>query len=301
MRKLLLGAITILILACSENKENEGMQSASSATKTRSGTREWTLEQVKDTYVLGEQLQIQCSSEGYSGTIHSATLLMQTDSNPNYVAISSGPCDDLDFNDVYAFKLGVCKIKVVIYKLIDIDEEHQIFKEEETNELEFRVMGPQIRDLMNEDGVSSEMDFCWSSSISSEKSHSRREFGFTLQMRTYNNAAPKYSCVSGWAMSSNDCTEGALNTISFTIEDKEYNESASYSVALFHTHPPLTNCPSTSSRATGPSGVDDNTANSNKIPSVILDYGRQGDRIFGGHDPDVPYVISYAGMYDQRL
>jgi len=47
--------------------------------------------------------------------------------------------------------------------------------------------------------------------------------------------------------------------------------------------------------------VDDNTANSNKIPSVILDYGRQGDRIFGGHAPDVPYVISYAGMYDQRL
>lgn len=33
MRKLLLGAITILILACSENKENEGMQSASSAIK----------------------------------------------------------------------------------------------------------------------------------------------------------------------------------------------------------------------------------------------------------------------------
>lgn len=50
MRKLLLGAITILILACSENKENEGMQSASSAIKTRSGT--WILEQVKDTYVL---------------------------------------------------------------------------------------------------------------------------------------------------------------------------------------------------------------------------------------------------------
>lgn len=50
MRKLLLGAITILILACSENKENEGMQSASSAIKTRSGT--WILEQVKDTYVF---------------------------------------------------------------------------------------------------------------------------------------------------------------------------------------------------------------------------------------------------------
>ena len=45
MRKLLLGAITILILACSENKENEGMQSASSAIKTRSGT--WILEQVR--------------------------------------------------------------------------------------------------------------------------------------------------------------------------------------------------------------------------------------------------------------
>ena len=67
MRKLLLGAITILILACSENKENEGMQSASSAIKTRSGT--WILEQVKDTYVFGEQLQLQCSGEGYSGKI----------------------------------------------------------------------------------------------------------------------------------------------------------------------------------------------------------------------------------------
>ena len=84
MRKLLLGAITILILACSENKENEGMQSASSAIKTRSGT--WILEQVKDTYVFGEQLQLQCSGEGYSGKIHSAVLEMKTDTNEKYLA-----------------------------------------------------------------------------------------------------------------------------------------------------------------------------------------------------------------------
>ena len=137
MRKLLLGAITILILACSENKENEGMQSASSAIKTRSGT--WILEQVKDTYVFGEQLQLQCSGEGYSGKIHSAVLEMKTDTNEKYLAISSGSCADLDFNNVYAFKLGKCYIKVTIFVLTDTGGGEQDFVEEETNVLEFRV------------------------------------------------------------------------------------------------------------------------------------------------------------------
>ena len=150
-------------------------------------------------------------------------------------------------------------------------------------------------------GVSVQMDECWKNSISSEKSHSRREFGFTLQMHTYSNAAPKYSFIDGSAMSSNDCSTGGINTITFTIRTNEYNESASYSVALFHTHPPLTNCPSTSSRITGPSSLDDDTANTNKIPSVIFDYGDRNEQIYGGHSSNLPYVISYAGSYDQRL
>ncbi len=299
MRKLLLGAITILILACSENKENEGMQSASSAIKTRSGT--WILEQVKDTYVFGEQLQLQCSGEGYSGKIHSAVLEMKTDTNEKYLAISSGSCADLDFNNVYAFKLGKCYIKVTIFVLTDTGGGEQDFVEEETNVLEFRVKGPSISNIMKMSEVTQRMDECWKNSILSEKSHSRREFGFTLQMHTYSNAAPKYSFIDGSAMSSNDCSTGGINTITFTIRTNEYNESASYSVALFHTHPPLTNCPSTSSRITGPSSLDDDTSNTNKIPSVIFDYGDRNEQIYGGHSSNLPYVISYAGSYDQRL
>lgn len=299
MRKLLISAIFILIFACSDNKETERVQSESPTTTTRSETRSWILEQPVSTYVLGEELKLQCSCEDYQGEIQSVALQMRVDNSQNYVTISPKYCNDLNFNGIYAFKLGICHIKGIIYLLVDA--ENHIIEKKETNELEFRVMGPLISDLMNLDKVFQRMNECWENSKSSEASHARIEFGFTLQMHTYSNAAPEYSFIDGSAIPSKDCgmVGSIINSISFTIEDEENEESASYSVALFHTHPPLTNCPNTVSRVTGSSGLDDGVANEHEIPSVVLDYDI--NIIHGGHSSSLPYKIYYAGGYDQRL
>ena len=110
-----------------------------------------------------------------------------------------------------------------------------------------------------------------------------------------------YSFVEGQATPSSDCTTGAVNTIIFSIVDEENSASSSHSVALFHTHPPLTNCPRTSRRPTGPSNEDDETANGKMIPSVIWDFGDKNEWIYGGHDRNSSPVLSYAGSYIQRL
>jgi len=46
---------------------------------------------------------------------------------------------------------------------------------------------------------------------------------------------------------------------------------------------------------TGPSSLDDDTANTNKIPSVIFDYGDRNEQIYGGHILGLHYC-KYASV-----
>lgn len=294
MRKLLLFIIPIFILACSEDKDVKVYKPASTIS-TRSGT--WSIAGGKDTYVLGEQLGVRISSGGdIPPNIHSAVLEMKTGNNSHYMTISSGEHADLDFSRLYASHLGMCYIRGTVYllkdeKLISI----------ETEVYEFRVMGPHIEDLMEMNDFKRRMNECWNDSKASEKANSRCEFGFVLQMDIDVERGFTYSFVEGQATPSSDCTTGAVNTIIFSIVDEENSASSSHSVALFHTHPPLTNCPRTSRRPTGPSNEDDDTANGKMIPSVIWDYGDKNEWIYGGHDRNSSPVLSYAGSYIQRL
>lgn len=294
MRKLLLFIIPIFILACSEDKDVKVYKPAPTIS-TRSGT--WSIAGGKDTYVLGEQLGVRISSGGnISPNIHSAVLEMKTGNNSHYMTISSGEHADLDFSRLYASHLGTCYIRGTVFlwedgKLTPV----------ETEVYEFRVMGPHIKNLMEMDDFKRRMNECWDDSKASEKAKLRCEFGFVLQMDTDSEKGSTYSFVDGKATPSNDCATGAVNTIIFPIVDEENSASSSHSVALFHTHPPLTNCPHTSGRPTGPSKEDDETANDKMIPSVIWDYGDKNKWIYGGHDRNSSPVQSYAGSYVQRL
>lgn len=291
MRKLLFFIIPILIFSCSEDKEDKCIHTSSSKSAIRSG--QWTFAGGKDTYVLGEPLGIRISTGGDIPTdIASFALEMKTGSNGNYVTIASGFSTDLQFSNLYAFKLGTCYLKGTVWMEGGYTMETDVF--------EFKVMGPLISDLIERNDVKQQMNNCWSDTKSSEEAYSRKEFGFTVQMRAESEQEPTYSFITKTGTSLNDCTTGAVNTINLDISEDEGDCYASYSVALFHTHPPLTNCPSTSSRETGPSDVDDNTANNNKIPSVVLDYG-SGGTIYGGHNRNSFYTVSYAGNYTQKL
>lgn len=290
MRKLLIFIISVLFFACSEDKNSMSIQNMP-CTNTRS-LGKWTIEGGKDTYVLGELLGVRISTgNNMPSNISSASLEMRTADTNNYVAISSGSCASLVFDNVYAFKLGIFYIKGTVF----FNDQTSV----ETEEFKFKVMGPKISDLIERSDVKKRMNDCWNDSKSSEENYSRKEFGFTIQMRIESNHAPEYSFVEGSATSSNDCDTGALNTIRFQTEDKEGNNYASYSVAFFHTHPPLTNCPNTSCRETGPSSTDNTNADDAKIPSVIADYSSSG-QICGGHNRNSSYTLSYAGSYTQK-
>lgn len=291
MRKLLIFIIPVLFFACSEDKEDRCTHT-SSFTRTVPSEK-WTFAGGKDTYVLGERLGIRISTGGDIPTnISSFALEMKTGTDDRYVTIASGYSTTLQFENLYAFKLGLCYIKGTVY----MDDGRVM----ETEVFDFKVMGPLISDLIKKTEVKKHMNDCWNDTKSSEEANSRREFGFVVQMKVESEKEPIYSFSETTGTSSNDCTTGAVNTIQFNIDDIENNTSASYSVALFHTHPPLTNCPSTSSRETGPSDQDNNTANDNRIPSVVLDYG-SGGIIYGGHNRNSFYTLSYAGNYTQKL
>ncbi len=291
MRKLLIFLISVLFFTCSEDKEDRCTHT-SSLTRTISSEK-WTFVGGKDTYVLGERLGIRISTgEDIPTNISSFALEMKTGTDDRYVTIASGYSTTLQFEDLYAFKLGLCYIKGTVYM-----DDGQVM---ETEVFDFKVMGPLISDLIEKTEVKKHMSDCWDNTKSSEEANSRREFGFVVQMKVESEKEPIYSFSETTGTPSNDCTTGAVNTIQFNIDDIENNTSASYSVALFHTHPPLTNCPSTSSRETGPSDQDNNTANDNRIPSVVLDYG-SGGIIYGGHNRNSFYTLSYAGNYTQKL
>src|SRR5690554_2855248 len=134
--------------------------------------------------------------------------------------------------------------------------------------------------------------------LSAEESGRRQEYGFTLNMRVVFNEPPTYSFTDGMATVSNACGPGAVNTIDLPINDLLTADSGNYSIATFHTHPPLTNCPS-GCRDTGPSTQDDTEANRVGIPWIVADY--RSVNICGGHSRYLSYKLYDAGNYTQRL
>src|SRR5574344_8152 len=65
-----------------------------------------------------------------------------------------------------------------------------------------------------------------------------------------------------------------------------------YAVAFFHTHTPLTFCPSVSYRVVGPSPDDESYSYSNNIPGFVYDYSGTWSyleyRVNGGHSINIP-------------
>ena len=72
-----------------------------------------------------------------------------------------------------------------------------------------------------------------------------------------------------------------------------------YTVAFFHTHTPLTFCPSGNSRVVGPSDYDTDFAASEGVPGFVYDYNGTWSysdyRINGGHSIDASSQLFIFG------
>ncbi len=144
----------------------------------------------------------------------------------------------------------------------------------------------------------------WEKSIASNNLNARREFGFYIL--GYNEDGTGMVMEEGKICEGkpNDCpTKGKLTyTVDIEYEDEfcflEFHplNDTKYIVGIFHTHPPLTNCPSGAIRdgGVGPSESDRNSIGSPHVPGFVYDYV---NNIKGGHAPDAVAKVYPYGPY----
>jgi hypothetical protein len=167
-----------------------------------------------------------------------------------------------------------------------------------SNPIIVTVQYPDVNTIKNNSIVSAKMSEVWSQTKSAASSSGRMEKGFAIFANTSTMTFECGTVINGSIVSSCDA-EGSVK-----ISDSESIHSSpiaggKYLVADFHTHTPLTYCPSSKARLVGPSDTDITT--SGNTPGIVYDYNGSyisspeftGVGIIGGHnknDPAHPYT-----------
>jgi hypothetical protein len=163
------------------------------------------------------------------------------------------------------------------------------------------VRYPSVNSIMTNSTIKGAMDFAWRNTKSAASSNGRREFGFWIYVNTTGSSI-KYE--TGPHVMGNLITgcEDTHASIALGATKESYGKTllvgGIYTVACFHTHTPLTYCPSTTNRDTGPSTADLSYVNNNKIPGILYDYSIAS--ITGGHKKDDAAHVRSFGSYDRR-
>ncbi len=166
-----------------------------------------------------------------------------------------------------------------------------------SNEVEIEILLPSYDQLLLENTIKEKFDELWERTKDAEKNKEKREYGCVINLKTYGGRQrPEYKLLEEEGAIDNSCELNMQNHINFEIKD-EYSlyphTGGSFCVAIFHTHPPMTNCSSDRIRALGPSSDDRSEADTKRMLSIVADYGTYGT-LKGGHDRDKPYELSYA-------
>ncbi|MBK0383560.1 hypothetical protein I5M32_11385 [Pedobacter sp. SD-b] len=193
----------------------------------------------------------------------------------------SDPNNCVNNNLEYKMKvLGAIKFRVkVTYKCGQEDKE--ITSEEVSTNSKFC-----LSDLNSQFG--SNMDAAWNSTVSRTNAGTGKyEDGFIVN---FNGSIP--TATSFQAQS--DCDIVELSSIT-GIQSPTGNVSPNFigyiwTVGLFHTHPPLTNCPTNYSLLKGPSSID--LSSISNFPKVVRTYDQT---VSGGHDIDLPTMDTAYG------
>lgn len=124
----------------------------------------------------------------------------------------------------------------------------------------------------------------WTISVASEEG--RREVGFYIY---YDFVTKKFSV--GETVYGPYVKYGIGTSASISLGPAKDNMTV---CAFFHTHTPLTFCPSDATRSTGPSDEDRQFANSNGLPGILYDYAKPW--IESGHSLTDPAKIYTFGV-----
>jgi hypothetical protein len=163
-----------------------------------------------------------------------------------------------------------------------------------SNTVNVTVQYPDVNTIRSANAVSSKMASVWTQTKNAASSSGQREKGFVIYVNT---TSMSYECgptIDGDIVS---CTTGSINiTGNDAIPGSPLN-GGKYIVADFHTHPPLTYCPTNTVRPVGPSSTDI----SGNMPGLVYDYtgssvsGVTDNAITGGHNINAAAQIYTSG------
>jgi hypothetical protein len=149
-----------------------------------------------------------------------------------------------------------------------------------SNVINVEVKYPDVNTIMSDGVVSSNMAALWQETKNAASANGRSERGCWIYINT---ASMTFECgrtISGPNIVECAGTSGQVN-MGFRSEIVSSSPiiGGKYAVAMFHTHTPLTYCPSDNSRVVGPSTSDIRVANSQGVPGLVYDYVGSWNRV----------------------
>jgi len=159
---------------------------------------------------------------------------------------------------------------------------------------------PDANTIMSNGVVSSNMAALWQETKNAATSNGRSERGCWIYINT---ASMTYECGTTIVGPNTEGCAGTAASVDIGSPSEAVSSSpiigGKYAVAMFHTHTPLTFCPSDNSRVVGPSDYDTDFAASEGVPGFVYDYygtwSYSDYRINGGHSIDASSQLFIFG------
>lgn len=159
---------------------------------------------------------------------------------------------------------------------------------------------PDANTIMSNGVVSSNMAALWQETKNAASSNGRSERGCWIYINT---ASMTYECGTTIVGPNTEGCAGTAASVDIGSPSEAVSSSpiigGKYAVAMFHTHTPLTFCPSDNSRVVGPSPEDILFASSQGVPGFVYDYvgtwSTVDYRILGGHSIDASSQLYIIG------
>jgi hypothetical protein len=167
----------------------------------------------------------------------------------------------------------------------------------QSNTVTVTVQYPDVYTIKSNSTVSANMSTVWMQTKNAASSSGYMEKGFAIYVNTTTMAYECGPTISGSIISCGNGGEGEVYISGAELIPSSPVQGGKYYVADFHTHPPLTYCPSTDNRKVGPSSTDISDAN---VPGILYDYVGQnipnyGVGIKGGHSLNAASTIYVYG------
>lgn len=247
--------------------------------------------------LLGDPYDIGIEIGGFVSDEHPAIQLMQDGSfDGNYLTIDQFSGNDIDgyYCTLNAAKPGKVLLRVEMTEVLTGEKHYSEWRDMTT-------LFPSTSDILGELSIVSDFGALWNATVNSEMSGNRCEYGCAISMTVGTDIHKTFSTSFYQGESTKECD--VTNTISFDLIDdvqSSSNGGGTYTIGVYHTHPPLSTCPRNYSRETGMSSIDESEAKRLKIPSFVDDYTPWESTLEGGHNPFGAHEYKNISNIDRR-